>query len=102
MPPAHVGLQGKVHEYGLTDQYNSYKQELSNLGTVFDYDFASAITENRKNYLDPYHFDVKIAQTIVKDIAAYFKGVSPSHGALKIYGKNKKNLYSPVKSIKEI
>lgn len=68
LPPTHVDLQRKVEEFGLSDEYDQYKEDLAQLGTVIDFDFDSDLTRQRENFKDPYHFDSEIAQYIVNVI----------------------------------
>lgn len=65
LPPTHIDLQKKVHEFGLDSEYQRYKELLSTYGTVFDFDFPSRLTENKDNFKDPYHFNSEVAQYIV-------------------------------------
>lgn len=56
LPPVHVDLQQKYADYGLTQAYARYKQELMSLGDVLDCDNDTPFTRDRANFSDPYHF----------------------------------------------
>ncbi|MDD2285487.1 MAG: hypothetical protein PHQ11_08835 [Paludibacter sp.] len=68
-PPTHVDLQNKIHDYRLEREYKKYKEELNTFPIFMDYDKQNSITENRKNFDDPYHFNERVARNIVNEIS---------------------------------
>ena len=71
-PPTHVDLQNKINQYNLNKEYILYKEYLKSTGILLDYDVANDITQNSKNFNDPYHFSEGIARAIAKDVSVFF------------------------------
>lgn len=66
--PTHVELQRRVYDFGLEGYYRQFKDDLSALAPTFDFDYPNAITEDRANFRDPYHFTDPIGQKIVHQV----------------------------------
>ncbi len=66
--PTHVDLQRRVDDFDLQDYYARFKTELAELGSTYDFDYRNALTEDRKNFHDPYHFTEPVAEEIICQI----------------------------------
>lgn len=68
-PPTHVDLQERVADFGLTEDYRNYKQEIRQLGwKVYDFDVPSALTQDAELYKDPYHADELVKDKVIETI----------------------------------
>jgi len=68
IPPTHTDLQNKIIEYELEEQELRFKQDISELGILYDYDFPNTLTTNRENFSDPFHFKDSIANIMVREL----------------------------------
>ncbi len=68
IPPTHIELQKKIAAYGLTGEYQRYKEDLAKIAFVADFDYPNEITADKEYFLDPYHFNPKIARLIAKKL----------------------------------
>lgn len=76
VPPTHVDLQRRVHDFGLTAEYAAYKRELAAMGVpVFDFDVPNDFTADRANFSDPYHVAPAARVRVVE--AMYASGLRP-------------------------
>ena len=66
--PSHIELQNRVHDFGLDSAYATFKTDLAAIATTYDYDFDSAISEDKNNYRDPLHFIPAVSQMLIQDI----------------------------------
>ncbi|MES2179179.1 MAG: hypothetical protein V4550_15065 [Gemmatimonadota bacterium] len=71
IPPAHVDLMRRVHDFGLDEQYATYKKELLSFGVpVFDFDVENDFTRGRANFTDPYHLKPEKQRVVVDEMFA--------------------------------
>jgi hypothetical protein len=68
IPPTHVDLQKKVYYYNLGNDYRKFKDDLSKIAKVYDFDNPNEITSDENNFTDPYHFNTQIASVVIKKI----------------------------------
>ncbi len=68
IPPTHADLQNQVKQHNLENEYVKYKQFISSIATVYDYDKLTSITADSVNFKDPYHFSDRIMKMIVDDV----------------------------------
>lgn len=67
--PHHVDMQGRVADYGLTDEMIRFKKDVFSLGTrVYDYDFVNEISLDRKMFDDPLHFTPEAGNMIIDEV----------------------------------
>jgi len=66
--PQHVDAQYRVNDLGLAAEYARFKRYFTSLGSTLDCDIPSKITEDRRNYSDPFHLTDEAAKRIVEDI----------------------------------
>lgn len=66
--PTHLELQHRVYDFGLEADYRRFKAEVSALGPTFDFDYPNAITSDRANFRDPYHFTKPVAEDIIRQV----------------------------------
>lgn len=68
IPPTHIQLQKRIHDFQLTDQEKKFKSDLKQLGDVFDYDYPSELTNSKLNFVDPFHSIDSISRIVVNEI----------------------------------
>lgn len=68
IPPTHYDLQLKVQEFNLQKYETIFKNDLIQLGDLYDFNYPSDLTKNKDNFDDPYHFSSPIAKMIIKDL----------------------------------
>jgi hypothetical protein len=69
IPPTHIELQRALEPFGLKEEFDTYRRELSKLAPVLDFDFANALTNDRSAFSDPYHLTEETARRVVRAIA---------------------------------
>ena len=72
--PTHTDLQDLVPEYGLSAIYRRSKRAVRDIAerhgaAFYDYDYPSALTRDRANFSDPYHFTEQVAERLVDEFA---------------------------------
>ncbi len=104
IPPTVSQMQETITKNGLGKLNHMFRLKLARLGTVVDFDFDSELTQNPGYFNDAYHFNAKIARSLVTEIAALLEG----HGDFKSKNRKPGRLIEcagtsvPGKSIKEI
>ena len=58
----------RLADYGLEDEYDRYKRDLTRLGQVLDYDRPGELTGDEANFNDPYHFTDEVARQLAADL----------------------------------
>jgi len=66
--PTHVELQNRVRDFGLEQQYASFKQDLGSLAPTYDYDYPNEMTANKDNFSDPYHCRHECTDEIIQEV----------------------------------
>jgi hypothetical protein len=67
--PTHVDLQEKINEFNLNEEDKKFKLDIESLGDVYDFNYPNAITNNKRNFNDPFHFNDSISNIIVQEIS---------------------------------
>ncbi|WP_185153340.1 hypothetical protein, partial [Fulvivirga lutimaris] len=71
IPPTHTDLQKKIEEYNLQKENEQFINDLSSLSTnVFDFNFENNMTEDKRYFDDPFHFNQAFEQIIIKVISS--------------------------------
>lgn len=68
IPPTHIDLQQKVNEFDLETMESRFIADLLELGQFYNFDYPNKITENKDNFLDPFHYNDSIANLVVHEI----------------------------------
>ena len=68
IPPTHIDLQKRIGDFGLTEADMRFKEDMKEMAKLFDFDFPNAITQDRNNYLDPFHFKEEVAKSIILEV----------------------------------
>jgi len=68
IPPTHLDLQQKVYDFKLEQEQNRFKSDLATIGTLYDFDYPNEITQDKDNFLDPFHFNDLIADIVAREI----------------------------------
>jgi hypothetical protein len=68
VPPTHVDVQETERMYGLVEARARFLKDIADLGTVFDFDYASELTMNRRNFLDPFHLQKERIESLITEV----------------------------------
>lgn len=68
IPPTHISLQEKIKEFYLIEAQKRFLKDIMALGTVYDFDYPNILTENRRNFADPYHLNKEMIHLITQEI----------------------------------
>lgn len=66
--PHHKDYRKRVIDFKLEEEEKIYKNDITNIGNVIDYDYTNSITECKKCFTDPIHTNDSINLIIVKEI----------------------------------
>ena len=77
--PTHMDVQETERKFGLAGARARFLEDIANLGTVFDFDYASDLTMNRRNFLDPFHLEKGCTESIIAEIWGHRKGLARVH-----------------------
>jgi hypothetical protein len=82
--PTHTDLQNRVKDFHLEQEYNRFKQDLSELATTYDFDYPNELTSNKDNFLDPYHCKRECVEAVIREVwtgdVKFGKRLSDGHG----------------------
>jgi hypothetical protein len=79
VPPTHVDVQETERKFGLAGARARFLEDIANLGTVFDFDYASELTMNRRNFLDPFHLEKRHIESVITEVWGQRKGLARVH-----------------------
>jgi hypothetical protein len=68
IPAGHVDLQKKTPEFNMQADEIKFKEDVKKLGDVYDFNFPNALTEEKNNFSDPFHFKDEQARTMVDEL----------------------------------
>jgi hypothetical protein len=68
IPPTHIDLQKKVHEFNLQGFEMKFKNDLKMFGDVYDFDYPSDLTKTKDNFSDPFHCTPYISMVVINEI----------------------------------
>lgn len=71
IPPTHMEFQNRINDYGLNEEQQRFKWQLQQIADVYDFDYDSELTRDRRNFKDPLHFTDEVGNQIYREI---FKG----------------------------
>lgn len=54
-PPTHIDLQKKIADFNLLNNNKVFLNEISSLGTFYNFDTLNIFTQNKTNFHDPFH-----------------------------------------------
>ena len=66
--PHNVEFSNRKNDFNLSDAEAQYKKDISEFGTVIDYDFPNQITNCKKCFTDPIHTNDSINLLMVREI----------------------------------
>lgn len=66
--PGHIDFITAIEELGIMPIYNEFKNELANLGNLYDFEYPNEITTNTDLYSDLSHTDQYTIERIVHEI----------------------------------
>jgi len=68
IPPTHVDLQNRIHDFKLDNEDKQFKEDIASLGDLYDFDYSTPLTVSRSNFKDPYHSIDSISKIVVREI----------------------------------
>lgn len=74
IPPTIPEMQRRIADFGLTAANHKFRERLSQMAPVIDFDFESAFTRDLDNFTDAYHFGSTSARRIVAELALMLDG----------------------------
>ncbi|MBI5836271.1 MAG: hypothetical protein HZB25_03405 [Candidatus Eisenbacteria bacterium] len=66
--PTHADLQSRVADFGLLREQERFRADLRSIATTHDFDVPGALTRERANFEDPYHFREPVMRRIVREV----------------------------------
>jgi len=66
--PTHTELQNKVNEFKMNKAYQRFKDDIISFGDLYDFSWPNAITEDKKNFLDPLHAIDSVSRIMIKEM----------------------------------
>lgn len=68
IPPTHIEVQEKIDEFSLVKENIKFKDDISSLGKLYDFNYDSELTRNKENFSDPFHFNRDVASILINII----------------------------------
>lgn len=68
IPPTHTDLQKRIDDFFLSEKEAAFKNDMSTLGEVYDFDTPNELTSRKENFIDPFHSTDSISQIVVAEI----------------------------------
>ncbi len=68
IPPTIAEMQQQITNYGYSEANHKLRVDLSQIAPVVDFDFNNAVTQNLENFNDAYHFNYKLAKSIIGEL----------------------------------
>lgn len=87
IPPLHLDYQRLVEEFPVEELNQKFLSDLRSLGDVFDFNYASKLTQDKENFRDPVHFTEEVARRIFGEIRSY----SPKNAVIYKYSATESN-----------
>ncbi len=68
IPPTIAEMQQQITNYGYSEANHKLRVDLSQIAPVVDFDFSNSVTQNIDNFNDAYHFNYKLAKSIIGEL----------------------------------
>lgn len=68
IPPTITEMQRRINDFGLKSENHRFRERLSAMAPVVDFDYDTPFTQNLKNFTDAYHFSSSPARRIVGEL----------------------------------
>jgi len=68
IPPTIAEMQQQITNYGYSEENHKLRVELSQIAPVVDFDFNNPVTQDLDNFNDAYHFNFKLAKSIIGEL----------------------------------
>jgi len=68
IPPTIAEMQQQITNYGYSEANHKLRVDLSQIAPVIDFDFNNSVTQNLDNFNDAYHFNYKLAKSIIGEL----------------------------------
>jgi hypothetical protein len=66
--PSHKDLMDKIDQYGLEEANRVMREDLTTMGTVYDFAWDNALTGDKESFRDPFHFSREVAAEIIESV----------------------------------
>jgi hypothetical protein len=66
--PTHSDVHGLMTQYNLTESNLKFREDLRQLGVVYDFDFPNELTARRENFRDPDHTTGTVTESVTVQI----------------------------------
>ena len=73
IPATIIEMQNRITEFGYAELNHRFRQRLTRLGIVFDFDYDNPVTRRITSFDDAYHANSRISKQIVGEIAQYLR-----------------------------
>lgn len=93
IPPTIVEMQTRTVEFGYGALNHSFRERLTKLATVVDFDFDSPLTRDLTRFTDAYHFNYKASKLIVGEITQL---ASDDEKTIALARKRRKDIICPL------
>jgi hypothetical protein len=67
-PPTHIDQRQRIKDFNLSKEEIKFKNDIANIGVLFDFDFSNKLTQNSDNFLDPLHPNDSICEIIISEL----------------------------------
>ncbi len=68
IPPTIAEMQQQITNYGYSEANHKLRVDLAQIAPVIDFDFNNHVTQNLDNFNDAYHFNYKLAKSIIGEL----------------------------------
>ncbi len=93
IPPTIAEMQQQITNYGYSDANHTLRVELSQIAPVVDFDFNNPVTQDLDNFNDAYHFNFKLAKSIIGEL---IQVLDSDKTASKQAHKRRDNIICPI------
>jgi len=93
IPPTIAEMQQQITNYGYSEANHKLRVELSQIAPVVDFDFNNPVTQDLDNFNDAYHFNYKLAKSIIGEL---IQVLNSDTTASKQAHKRRDNIVCPI------
>jgi len=66
--PTHSDVHGLMNQYNLAEYNLKFREDLSQFGVAYDFDFPNDLTANRQNFRDPDHTTGPVTESVTVQV----------------------------------
>ncbi len=68
IPPNHCDFEKRTDDFGLSQMNLRFVEDMKKLGILYNFDYPSALTKERNNFVDPMHFNFTVGDSLLHEI----------------------------------